>query len=52
MRPAVEALLDRWDIPKHMKPISAEKLQQMMRESGTKPEDNALSRAIVEMREE
>jgi len=33
-------------------PIGAEKLQQMLLAEGVKPEDNILSRAIIEMREE
>ena len=33
-------------------PIGAEKLQELMLASGIKPEANALSRAISEMREE
>jgi hypothetical protein len=36
----------------HGKPIGAEKLQEMMRAHGVKPEDNILSRGIIEMREE
>jgi hypothetical protein len=35
-----------------IKPIGAEKLQQLMREDGIKAEDNILSRGIIEMREE
>jgi hypothetical protein len=34
------------------KPIGAEKLQEMMLAHGVKPEDNILSRGIIEMREE
>jgi hypothetical protein len=33
-------------------PIGAEKLQQMMLAEGIKPEENILSRGIIEMREE
>ena len=33
-------------------PIGAEKLQAMMLAEGIKPEDNILSRGIIEMREE
>jgi hypothetical protein len=33
-------------------PIGAEKLQEMMLAAGIKPEENLLSRAIIEMREE
>jgi len=33
-------------------PIGAEKLQQMLLAEGIKPEDNILSRGIIEMREE
>jgi hypothetical protein len=33
-------------------PVGAEKLQEMMRASGIKPEDNEFSRGIIEMREE
>jgi hypothetical protein len=33
-------------------PIGAEKLQERMLASGIKPEDNILSRGIIEMREE
>jgi hypothetical protein len=33
-------------------PIPAEELQQRMLDHGIKPEDNLLSRAIIEMREE
>ena len=33
-------------------PVGAEKLQEMMAACGIKPEDNALSREIIAMREE
>lgn len=33
-------------------PVGAEKLQQMMLDCGVKPEENLLSRGIIEMREE
>jgi hypothetical protein len=33
-------------------PIGAEKVQEMTRACGIKPEDNEFSRAIIEMREE
>jgi hypothetical protein len=33
-------------------PIAAEKLQEMMRACGVKPENNEFSRGIIEMREE
>jgi hypothetical protein len=36
----------------HGEPIGAEKLQERMLASGIKPEDNILSRGIIEMREE
>jgi hypothetical protein len=36
----------------HGKPMGAEKLQEMMLAHGVKPEDNILSRGIIEMREE
>ncbi len=36
----------------HGEPIGAEKLQARMLASGIKPEDNILSRGIIEMREE
>ena len=36
----------------HGEPIGAEKLQQRMLASGIKPEENLLSRGIIEMREE
>jgi hypothetical protein len=33
-------------------PVSPEKLREMMRADGIKPEDNEFSRGIIEMREE
>jgi hypothetical protein len=36
----------------HGEPIGAEKLRERMLASGIKPEDNILSRGIIEMREE
>jgi hypothetical protein len=33
-------------------PVGAERLQEMMRASGIRPEDNEFSRGIIEMREE
>jgi hypothetical protein len=36
----------------HGEPIGAEKVQEMMRAEGIKPEDNIISRGIIEMREE
>jgi hypothetical protein len=33
-------------------PVGAEKLQQMMRDAGIRPEENLFSRGIIEMREE
>jgi hypothetical protein len=36
----------------HGEPIGAEKLQEMMLAEGIKPEENILSRGIIEMREE
>jgi hypothetical protein len=36
----------------HGEPIGPEKLQEMMLAHGIKPEDNILSRGIIEMREE
>jgi hypothetical protein len=50
--PLMDALFERWGIPKDMEPIPAEQLQQMMVECGIKPKDNVFSRAIIEMREE
>ncbi len=43
-------MLERLGI--HNKPIGAKKLQEMMLASGIKPEDNILSRGIIEAREE
>jgi hypothetical protein len=37
---------------KGMKPVGPEKLREMMLAEGVKPEDNALSREIIAMREE
>jgi 3-methyladenine DNA glycosylase/8-oxoguanine DNA glycosylase len=53
--PAAVAILD--EVKKqlgieHVKPVGAEKLQEMMREAGIKPEDNEFSREIIRMREE
>jgi hypothetical protein len=36
----------------HGEPIGAEKLQEIMLAEGIKPEENILSRGIIEMREE
>jgi hypothetical protein len=36
----------------HGHPVSPEKLREIMAESGVKPEDNAFSKGIREMREE
>ena len=52
MHTGVDALFERWGIPEDLEAIPAEQLQQMMVEGGINPEDNVLSRAVVEMREE
>jgi len=46
--------LDEWfrHIGVDVHPIGAEKLQEMMLKEGVHPEDNILSRGIIEMREE
>ncbi|MCS6859079.1 MAG: hypothetical protein NZT92_02020 [Abditibacteriales bacterium] len=51
LRQAFDALFARMGIS-HVQPIGAEKLQEMMRKAGIKPEDNIFSRGIIEMREE
>ena len=52
MRPVVDAMFKQWGIQKEMKPIPTEQLQLQMLSYGIKPEDNILSRTIIEMREE
>jgi 3-methyladenine DNA glycosylase/8-oxoguanine DNA glycosylase len=47
---AWKQLLERQGI--RGEPIGAEKVQEMMAACGVKPEDNLLSRGIIEMREE
>jgi len=51
LRKAFDELFARMGIS-HVKPIGAEKLQEMMLKAGIKPEDNIFSRGIIEMREE
>jgi hypothetical protein len=36
----------------HVRPIGAEKLQEMLAACGVKPEENACSQGIIAMREE
>lgn len=51
LRKAFAELVKQMGI-ENMKPIGAEALQEMMLKEGVKPEDNILSRGIIEMREE
>lgn len=51
LRKAFDELFARMGIS-HIKPIGAEKLQEMMLKAGIKPEDNIFSRGIIETREE
>jgi hypothetical protein len=49
--PDFTAMFKRMGI-EHVQPIGTEKLQELMRQDGIKPEDNIFSRGIIEMREE
>jgi hypothetical protein len=51
LRQTFTAMFKRMGI-EHVQPIGTEKLQELMRQDGIKPEDNIFSRGIIEMREE
>jgi hypothetical protein len=51
LRESFAALFRRLDI-EDVRPIGAEKLQELLRQAGIKPEDNLLSSGIIAMREE
>ena len=50
LRPIIAQVFAEMGI--HVKPIGAEKLQEMIAACGVKPEENAFSQGIIEMREE
>lgn len=50
LRPLVAKAFEEMGI--HVKPIGAEKVQEMIAACGVKPEENLFSRGILEMREE
>jgi hypothetical protein len=53
-REKLKKWLDEWfkQMGIDVQPIGAEKLQEMMLKEGIRPEDNILSKGIMEMREE